>query len=175
MTLTIEDGTGVVGANSYRALTDLRSWAALRGVDLDDPTVTDENLEVMAIKAMDYLERFRDRLKGSPVVAGQPLSFPRVCMYYEGVELASTVIPQRWLDAQCQLVVYISQGIELEPIQKGGGTQFLLRQKLGPIEREYSEAAFLATLGSTPIFYTVSDLIAPFLRSGGRQMMVSRA
>ena len=168
MALIVEDGTGVLNANTYLSLADIQAWAALRGVDGASFT------EPMVIKAMDFIERFRDRYAGSTTVAGQRLSFPRYQIWYEGDYISPVLIHPRLKDALAQLVVYVSQGIELEPISAGGETKFLVRQKLGPIEREYSEAAFLAS-NLTPAFYTVSSLLAPFMKRGSGQMAVSRA
>lgn len=168
MTLIVEDGTGVADANTYLSLDDIKAWAEARGVDTTSFT------EPMVIKAMDFIERMRDKYAGSTSTANQRLAFPRYNIWYEGDYISPTLIHQRLKDALSQLVVYVSQGIELEPISKGGETKFLVRQKLGPIEREYSEAAFLAS-NLTPAFYTVSSLLAPFMKRGSGQLAVSRA
>lgn len=172
MALIVEDGSGVVGANTYRSLEDIRLWAEARGVTTI-PT-DDAEAEILVIKAMDFIERLRDKFAGSPSSPGQALSFPRDGIFYECDYIAADVIPTRVKDALTLLTIYASQGIELEPIHAGGETKFLIRQKLGPIEREYSEAAFLAS-SAMPAFYPVSSLLAPFLRRGFGQLAISRA
>ena len=76
MTLLIEDGTGVVGANSYLTVAELRAYAVLRGLTL--PTV-DSEVEALLVKACDYLE-----LKsyiGDRASDEQGLSWPRTSIY----------------------------------------------------------------------------------------------
>jgi len=73
--LTVEDGSIVTGANSYVSLAAARSYAAARGATVP---AADADLEVMIIKAMDYLESHRDQFLGDSVERDQPLSFPRM-------------------------------------------------------------------------------------------------
>jgi len=74
MALIIEDGTIVAGADSYATLAVLRAYALKRGVTL---SAVDADLEVLAIKAMDYIGSFEDKFQSArtdPV--NQLLSFP---------------------------------------------------------------------------------------------------
>lgn len=76
MALLIEDGTAVVGANSYLTVAELRAYAVLRGLTL--PT-EDSEVEALLVKACDYLE-----LKsyiGDRASDKQGLSWPRTSIY----------------------------------------------------------------------------------------------
>jgi hypothetical protein len=55
--LVVEDGSGVVDANSYTDLADARAYLALRGLAL---SVTDGTAETQLIRAMDYIEALRN-------------------------------------------------------------------------------------------------------------------
>lgn len=173
MTITVEDGTVVANANSYVSVAEWKAWAEPRGITMP---ADDADIEPWLIKAFDYIELLRDRYKGETTTSGQALSWPRSCVYYEGSEIDENSIPARLKQAQIQLAIYSSRGIELSPINEGvrGGSQFLIKQKLGPIEREYSEAAFLAA-NQMPSFYPVDKLLSAFMRVGAGQIPVSRA
>lgn len=87
MAFTVEDGTGVVDANSYAALAEADAYFSERGVSTW--TGTDDNKKVWLIRATDYIElRFSSRFKGAKEFpdAPQGLSFPRTGITgYEGV------------------------------------------------------------------------------------------
>ena len=87
MAFTVEDGTGVVAANSYAAVADADAYFAERGVTAW--TGADSAKEFLLIRATDYIElRFAARFKGAKEfpAAPQGLSFPRTGIDgYEGV------------------------------------------------------------------------------------------
>lgn len=173
MAIIVEDGNVIANANSYVTVAEWKAWAEPRGIEMP---ADDADIEPWLIKAFDYIELLRDRYKGETTTGGQALAWPRRCLYYEGVEVDENSIPARLKQAQIQLAVYASRGIELSPINEGskGGASFLIKQKLGPIEREYSEAAFLAA-NQMPQFNPVDKLLAAFMRVGFGQLPVSRA
>lgn len=135
--LIVENGSLVAGANSYNSFSQLRDYATARGVTL--PAV-DAELEILAIKAMDYLESFEGRWKGSRVVITQALSWPREFVYIVGYMsypgFTDNVIPSQVIRAQAQLVIELHNGLDLMPIRSSGST--LIREKIGPIENEWS-------------------------------------
>jgi hypothetical protein len=60
--IVVETGTGTnQAANSYAAVSDLRSYALLRGAAL---AVADDDCAVLLLRAMDYIEAQRNRFKG---------------------------------------------------------------------------------------------------------------
>lgn len=162
MALIIEDGSIVANANSYVSISEIRDYATARGVDLP---VDDSAVEVMAIKAMDYIESFRDQYKGQEVEPGvQPLSWPRKYAIINGVEFPSNSIPNQLKLAQSRAVIDINDGVDLQPSGSSGG-QFLTKQKIGPIEREFSEAAYLE-YGNSPITTALDALLGPLIGRG---------
>lgn len=154
MPLVIENGSNVVGANSYATRAEIIAYAALRGVTIFDEAATD----VFAIKAMDYIER--RKFKGVPTYGApgvtQPLQFPRDEIEYQGEWLDAEAIPQMLIDAQCEASMLIKQGIDLEPNRTA--EQQVKRDKTGPLETEYFEPApYSAT---TP---RLDGLLAPLI------------
>jgi hypothetical protein len=107
MSIVIEDGTLVSGANSYVSLTDARAYAVARGVTLP---ADNDDAEAVLLKAVDYLESFDSRYKGERVDRDQSLAWPRSGVTIEGFEWDSTEIPRQVLNAQLALVVEINAG-----------------------------------------------------------------
>jgi len=77
-TLIVEDGSGVVGANSYVALADIKAFAANRNINIS--AFSSLQLIGFAFTAIDYIESFRDRFQGSKTSATQNLQWPRLVM-----------------------------------------------------------------------------------------------
>lgn len=163
MPLVIEDGSNVAGANSYATRAEIIAYAALRGVTIADAAGSD----VFGIKGMDYIER--QTYKGVPTYGApgvtQPLQFPRDEIQYQGEWLDAEAIPAMLKDAQCEAAMLISTGIDLEPNR--AAEQAVKRDKTGPLETEYFEAApYSAT---TP---RLDALLAPLIVGfGGLQVI----
>lgn len=184
--LVVEDGTGIANANTYSEAADIRAYALLRGVILaptDD--AGDLLVDQMAIKAMDYLESFSEQFYGWQTYENQALAFPRegvpgprrggtvdVANGYENIQtldfrpyLPGNVIPQRIKDAQAQLVMQVKAGIDLMPTMAGGtAARTVIREKLGPIETQYSDAVASYTMPQMP---AVQALLVPFIKPSG--------
>lgn len=172
MALIVEDGSGVPGANSYVDRDFVMSFVAARGIDLDLGSPADpEKIDPMAISAMDYLATFRSRWKGEPVSEDQPLDWPRKCVVIGRHTFAANAIPIDIKSAQTWLIVYISRGIDLMPV--GGTSAFVKREKVGPIETEYSETIARQT-GLLPSMPQVDALLEPYL-DGGFSLRTIRA
>lgn len=162
MALIVEDGSIVANANSYATRAYIIAYAALRGITLPDSAITDG----YAIEAMDYLIRYASRWKGALVNPGvQALAWPRECVRLGRYDFPDDEIPSALMDAESQLAVYRSQGISLLPVS--GQSAFIKREKLGPLETEYSETVQLQA-GATPTLPAIDGLLAGLLDAGGR-------
>lgn len=134
MALTVEDGSIVTGANSYVTLAAARSYAAARGATVP---VADADLEVMVIKAMDYLESHRDQFLGDSVERDQPLSFPRSGVVIEGWEWSKTEIPRHVISAQLAVLLEVAAGID--PFNPPLAVQPVIKRRVeGAIELAYA-------------------------------------
>lgn len=155
MALIIEDGTEVADANSYISVTDARTWAGARGITLSaDDTV----VEVLLIKAMDMLNTYRTRFKGTKSTETQALQWPRYLVYIDEVLLADDVIPQELIDAQVQYAIEAQSN----DLQSTGTGQETIREKVGPIETEF------APRGSSTLqakFHKAEAFLAPLLKT----------
>lgn len=189
-TLVIEDGTGLANASSYTLASAIRDYATARGITLAPSDAGGDALvDQMAIKAMDYIEANRTRFWGWRFLTTQRLSFPRegvpaeqigytsdtVVNGYENLLVSSTTyrpvapLPYELVEAQCALVMQIKAGVDLMPTQISG--RFIKRQKLGPIEREFSEAVGIYRLPQMPV---VDALLGPLLKPRGPMLAFRR-
>lgn len=159
MTIIVEDGTGVVNANSYVTLVEARAYALARDVKLTD---ADAVLEVYLTKAMDYLEAQRDNFKGMKTVPTYALQWPRYGVFIDGTEIASNIVPKELKNAQIQLAMAVADGVDLMPTASGDA--FIISEKVGPIETKYAEG--VSTSG-VPIVRAVEAWLAPLLRATG--------
>ncbi len=182
--LIVEDGTGLPNASSYVSAEAIRAYATARGVTLaaaDGPG--DAIVDQLAIKAMDYIEANRSYFWGWKHTTTQRLSFPREGVpaepdgrafsnaivngyeniMYQGVAYRDPApLPPELIEAQCRLVMAVKSGVDLMPTTVSG--KFVKRQKLGPIEREFSESVGIFTLPQMP---DVDALLVPLLRPRG--------
>lgn len=153
--LIVEDGTIVADANSYNDLAAIRVYAVLRNRTLP---LDDDSVKAYAIRAMDYLESFRDQYKGAIVDAAQLLAFPRTGVKAGNVEYADDVIPQLIKNAQMQLVIELAAGVELFPTFVRLGR--VKRKKIGPLETEWFDGQ---QTGLAPVIIAVDWMIEGFL------------
>jgi hypothetical protein len=164
MALTIEDGTGVTGADSYVSISDIRTYALNRNLTLP---AGDAEIEALARGAVDYLEGRRLEYKGIKSTSTQALQWPRTDLDADGVivgievdgyELGLTAIPKELKLAQCQLCIEINT----TDILPTSTTYPVKREKVDAIETEYA-----VKLGSEPILPEmpkVEGLLAPLLK-----------
>jgi len=158
MPLTIEDGSGVAGANSYADVAEARAYASARGLTL---TADNTKVEQALVLACDKLETYR--YKGTKTDAGQGLLWPRSNVYLEDAEepLAGDSIPDKIKQAQCQLAIESANGTDLLPTGTG---REVIRTKVDVIETQYAERGSGSIV---PEFNKAEALLAPFLASGG--------
>ena len=163
--LVIEDGSIVANANSYATYDEIVDYAEARGVTLAQGSPVDETMVVIqAINAMDYLEALKYRYIGERVSPSeQRLAWPRKNAYAEGCYLLpSDEIPADLVKAQCQLCIEISRGVSLLPTSNTSA--FVVREKVGPLETEYS-AAVQQAMGSLPVMPAVDALLQGLLNA----------
>lgn len=129
MALVIEDGTQVLGANSYVTGTELATYGTARGI-----TFTGDK-EVLLTEAMTYLESLN--YKGDKLTKAQPLQFPRTSLMIDGFYIDIDEIPQLLKDLQCEVAIAIGDG-ESPLITVGRAVK---REKVDVIEVEYMDSA----------------------------------
>lgn len=163
MALIVEDGSIVIGANSYVSIIEIRAYCEGRGIEL--PTA-DSDVEVMAVLAFDYLESFRERYKGKPTTDNQRTAWPRTGVEIDCYSLPSNEIPWQLKEAQCQ-----ATGEALEVDLMPNSSAAVKREKVDVLEVEYQDSVADGVPPSFPKVYTKLSML---LSSSGYRVRVVR-
>ena len=134
--MTIENGSGLAGADSYTAVSVADSYHLLRGNTSWGNAGVDAKSAAL-IRACDYLERMYGSLwPGARISKIQRLSFPR----YGMEALWSGAIPPWLIEAQCEAAVLelMDPGILAASESEGG---FLKEEREGEVTRRYAAGA----------------------------------
>jgi len=138
ITIVVETGAVVAGANSYIALADWKLWADARGYDYSSSG--DEIIKAALVRATAYLNDLP--WKGFKTDRSNPLVWPRYgdegpgnyinalrypMTYWTGVLdrdgywVGIAEVPKEVINAQCEAAWIILGGAELEPSLERGG------------------------------------------------------
>lgn len=137
MTLIIEDGSGVVSANSYASATDVTAHHTARGNTAW--TGTDAAKEAAILRAMDYIEGMP--WKGQKLAYANALEWPRMNVVdRSGYTIPTDAIPQGVILALCAaaLVELVTPGALAPALERGG---MVKREKVDVIETEFMDGA----------------------------------
>lgn len=163
MPFTVEDGTGVTGANSYASIAFADAYFEERDNAVWAAIVDDGDKEGYLIRATDYIENFFGRrFIGEMVSTDQALSWPRT----DADPYPSTSIPLRLQKATAEYALRAIDGpLAPDPLVGAEGFTSVVKKKVvGPIEKEFS------VYGSKPKLmrsYPEADaLIVPLLQPG---------
>ena len=157
MALILETGSIVAGANTYVGVEDVRAYADARGLTLPEP---DGDVEVLLVKAMDFLEAQEGRMQGARVDKDQELSWPRSGVTVNGFELGEDAIPKQLKNAQCQLAC---DAASTDLLPNGDGRE-VIREKVDVLETEYAKTGSSA---AQPQLVKAEALLAPLLSNSG--------
>ena len=164
--LIIEDGTGKPDAQSYVDVAGFRAFAAARGIPVpSDDTEGNAKVEQSLIAAIDYLETMVC-FQGRKTKAEQALSWPRKGVYIDDELYPDNVIPADIKTAQMRLTVESINGIDLMPTISGNAADFVVKEKVGPIETEYADPT---KFSGRATFTAVDALLAKWLGDKCRQ------
>lgn len=162
ITIVVETGANVAGANSYNSVADYKGYALQRAYVIPGDDVIAANLILMN----DYLEAQRTRFQGRKANKPQALQWPRCGVFIDNdkCEFPKNLIPQELVDAQCEGVNFLNGGGSFVPTQIG---PFVVSEKVDVIETKYSERINTTGLPSVP---AVDALLAPLFNEGGSQL-----
>ena len=164
MALIVEDGTGKADAESLITL----AAANTRHTALGNTawTGTDAAKEAALRRATIYMEQaYRSAWKGARRTIEQALSWPRYGVTVDGFYLDSDAIPTDVANACADLALRALAG-DLSEDQ----TRAIKREKVGPLETEYSEYS-----PQTTRYRAVDMALAPYLKGAGAQLRLERA
>lgn len=161
VTIVVEDGSIVANANSFQTVADVRAYAEQRGINMTGDS--DDQIGAWLINATDYLNSFECQYQGSRVdCATQLLAWPRSDVEFCCEAWPEDQIPGNLKAAQNALVIAQKAGIVLFP--NIGAADYVIREKVGPIETEYANPI---ESGVTTRITGVEALLAPLFGSCG--------
>jgi len=136
MTIIVEDGSIVSGANSYVSEAELTAYASARAITLS----SDYTSEQLLILAMDYIESLS--YKGLKYTSTQVLQWPRLDVWIDGYYLNASTIPSQLKNGLMQTAIAISNGNNPLADQ----ARKTVREKVGDLEVEYSASSSNAVI-----------------------------
>lgn len=166
MTLVVEDGTGLTDAESYCSVAAASAYLANLGDTAFSGLADDTTREQALRKATNYMEqRFRTRWKGERTTQAQALSWPRYDAVIDCWLQPADAVPPEVVNA-CALLAAKSVAEDLN----ADLTQQVIRERVGPIETEYS-----ANSPQSKRYTAVEQMLAPFLKGSPASAMLVRA
>ncbi len=174
ITITVETGLVVTGANSFVSLADWKLHADNRG-RVYTAVYVDETVKAALVKMADYLNSLP--WKGIKTARDNPMSWPRYGMTLtdwnemhqpaseyigvvdnDGYLIGTGEVPAEVVNAQCEGAWLILTGKDMEPALDRGGA--LKREKYDVVEFEYFSGA-----SPTTEFRAVSNRLRGLLKS----------
>lgn len=125
MPVIIEDGSQVVGANSYASESDLELYADQIGVKL-----TQDSTELLLKSAL-YVETLV--FKGYKLTKEQRMQWPRGGAEVDGWPVATTAIPSELIKLQNEVALLHNSGVD----PMATPDRLTKKEKVGDIEVEY--------------------------------------
>lgn len=130
--MTVEDGTGLEGADSYVSIDFADDYFDARNVDFWDSLESEEK-EVLLIKATDFVD-FSYKWKGRRKTEEQGLNFPRTGLVNsDGFTVVS--IPVQLKQAVCECAALINESGDLFKVADANGA--VTSEHIGSISMSY--------------------------------------
>lgn len=108
MSLIVENGSIVTGANTFVTRAQMIAYAAAGGVTLPNTDVTD----ALLVRAARYISSLEPRLKGRRVERGQPLAYPRKDLVLMDEPYEDDEIPDLVMEAQMTVALDLNANID---------------------------------------------------------------
>jgi len=145
MTIVVEDGSIVSGANSYVTYAEFVAFALLRGVTV---TATQPDGEVFLFNAMDDLQG--RNWMGWRVSEDQELDFPRSNIWRDGYTLPSDEIPTELKNGQ-MLLAMAAINVTLQPVTEAQGKGAIIEERVeGAVTIKYGDSGRTLSTASVP-------------------------
>jgi hypothetical protein len=181
MAFIVEDGTGLVNANSYCDLAFAANYFEERNITVWD-TFTDDNQKASLIVATDYIEmRFKSQFKGYKYISTQSLSFPSVTIDNKAIDyfIYDVIDPELVIGVETPIAIKRATCEYAIRHAKGGilvndvdSNQIVpKRVKIGEIETETNTAYNSKRPDLFNVFPTADLLIRPYLKTNSGQVI----
>ncbi len=139
--LIIEDGSIVEDANAFATVEEVQAYCSIRGLEIlvDGLLATDAQVEILIVKATDYLAYLEPRFQGKRYQATQDLPFPRDFVTLHGEDISGE-IPKVLKQATARLVFDASNQELLGNVARSTQGE-IVEEKVGSLEVVYAEIA----------------------------------
>lgn len=164
VTLVVEDGTNVPGANTYVSAESLIEYCESRDIALP---AEESDVIKLILRSMDYLESFECEFQGARKFETQPLSFPRINLF----------INERPVEMPTQLVPILAQmsgalNLGFDPWAVTSNTDLVTEETVGPITTKFADPVALGN-GTGMRLHAVETLMNPLFGVCGGFIMHS--
>lgn len=165
MTIIVEDGTALAGAETYISVADADTYHAARG-NTAWSALSEADKEAALRRAADYmLGVYRGRWKGVRVLGTQALDWPRADVVVDGYLMPSNAVPAEVARACAELALRAASAALSPDLERG-----IRRERVDVIETEYDTTSPQHTR-----YRAVDQLLAAYLTGGGAFLRVERA
>lgn len=164
MSLIVEDGTIVAGAESYASVSDADTYLAARGITVWAGLLSPEKEQALR-RATDFMKEYI--WKGHVVDTSQPLDWPRQNIFLLGVEFASNLIPKDIKNA-CIELAWRGAGGPLNPNigSTDPSNRYVVKQvqRVGPVDVEttYASRGQMA-MPARPVYPAVNVILRTYV------------
>lgn len=164
MTLLVEDGSGIPGAEGYVTPAECDTYFSKSGNAAWDSA---DDKEALIRNATQYIDT-QYRFKGDRVSLAQGLAWPRYNVTFDGYALPSTEIPKQVKWACCELALRAISGLMVDV-----AAQYAEEVSVGPIRKKLSTV----TNGGQKRYALVDALLSEFVKggNGGASIQLVRA
>ena len=136
-TLIVEDGSIVLGANTYVTIAEYTAYAEGFGVTVEDTNA----FKVQLIKAAQYIASKESQLMGDMVERYQPLSYPRNNLTdLDNFSWQNNEIPTLVKNCQMSLALDIQAGEDLYNLSQSSSVGVKSEEVKGAVKVEYAIA-----------------------------------
>lgn len=139
VTLVLEDGTGISGANSYVSVAEADDILSVNSVQYATWTaLTSTEKDTLLVWASDYLDSHVD-WNGYKQVETSGLRWPRNCVYdVDGILVADDIVPLRVKQATAQLAIFLNSS----QAAATGGQSSVLPEGIKRVQADVVELEF---------------------------------
>jgi hypothetical protein len=143
VTLIIENGSIVAGADSFATRAEFIAYALKRGITVANDVAADAKL----VKAFDFINGLESSLMGWLVSELQEGAYPRYGLLLQTFSIASTVVPKQAKQYQLSLALDLEAGIDIFNPGPSASTPVRVNRVEGVVTQEFAVA------DSSPIMY----------------------
>lgn len=163
MTLTVEDGTGVAGADTYVDVAYVSAFATARNLTFTGTTAAQEAAIRAGLSYVDHQGRFPFR--GSKTSATARTEWPRTgASEFYGPAIPETYVPWRVQDAQALAAILVLGGTVLQAKLDRGG-------KIASKKMDVLSVTYAADAPAEAVYPEIVGLLSPLLRTTGIEPM----